>query len=300
MIIKFRCQKCGKESKSDAKHVGCKFICPRCGNEGRIPTPQELQQSSAIAVADPVPASVPQTPPSPKKLAKASPKPPEELADESSSPVEAPVEVDSDVILPRFKTLVVRGVVLAFLSGSLSMKVDNDLAIGSVMVAVFVLTVAVPRWYHAWNIAYHPERVREKIKQRLEQEKRRLEQEKRKQEQVTQPSPMKQRQEQIKQRREQAKRDQEQAKKYPNQEYKRTCQECGKVWHSLVSREAEIESGSLSLSMIAVGTFLVPSAGLQASRNLDAKKSELAQLRKCPNCFSTNYHEVVINHTTTT
>jgi hypothetical protein len=71
---------------------------------------------------------------------------------------------------------------------------------------------------------------------------------------------------------------------------------CGKVWHSLVAREAQIASHQKVNTCNAVGQCCNPSAQLQARRNMEANQSEIAQLRQCPNCHSVNYQEVIIDH----
>ncbi len=80
------------------------------------------------------------------------------------------------------------------------------------------------------------------------------------------------------------------------QEYRRTCQACGKVWHSLVSREQDIQRSSSANSCNVLAQMCNPSAQLQASRNLDANKSEIARLRQCPNCNSAAYIEEIVTH----
>lgn len=78
-------------------------------------------------------------------------------------------------------------------------------------------------------------------------------------------------------------------------EYKRKCNECGKVWHSLVSREEEIRKSALSASTVqaftACGGALGTSA--QSQRNADSQIELLNKLRKCPECGSTNYKEEI-------
>lgn len=79
------------------------------------------------------------------------------------------------------------------------------------------------------------------------------------------------------------------------QEYRRKCQMCGKVWHSLVQREAQIHSSQKAHACAAIGNCCGPSgAQLQASRNLDANTSELTRLRQCPSCGSANYTEILV------
>jgi len=84
------------------------------------------------------------------------------------------------------------------------------------------------------------------------------------------------------------------------QEYKRKCNECGKVWHSLVAREKEIKAGAnvnncLSASEAAncCGDM---GAATQAGRNADAQTDLLDKLKKCPNCGSQNYEETMISY----
>lgn len=83
-------------------------------------------------------------------------------------------------------------------------------------------------------------------------------------------------------------------------EYKRTCNECGKVWHSLASREERIKKDA-SCSEYASLFYTCWSNDL--SSRMDARKHEdkaraqrslLYVLRRCPNCGSENYTEEVI------
>lgn len=92
------------------------------------------------------------------------------------------------------------------------------------------------------------------------------------------------------------------------QEYQRQCTVCGKVWHSLVSREKEIKFSQVSDSMMGCGSGLqscgtcgIIGSGTQAqaSRNLDANTSELQKLRSCPECGSANFQERIINYANT-
>ncbi len=83
-----------------------------------------------------------------------------------------------------------------------------------------------------------------------------------------------------------------------SQEYQRQCQACGKVWHSLVSREKQIASDNKSntCNVIAQGCGCNPAAQLQAKRNAEANQSEIANLKKCPQCGSANYNERIIDY----
>ena len=78
-------------------------------------------------------------------------------------------------------------------------------------------------------------------------------------------------------------------------EYKRTCNECGKVWHSLVEREKQVAIGSFWNAIAGVGTAIGGNYGAtgQFSRNSDAQQQELVNLKRCPNCGSSNYKEEI-------
>ena len=85
-------------------------------------------------------------------------------------------------------------------------------------------------------------------------------------------------------------------------EYKRTCNECGKIWHSLISRESKIQGDLKSNkcdSLTAAcgmcgGNWSALGASEQAKRNEHALSDEMTRLRKCPECGSSNYTEEVI------
>jgi DNA repair exonuclease SbcCD ATPase subunit len=85
-------------------------------------------------------------------------------------------------------------------------------------------------------------------------------------------------------------------------EYKRTCNECKKTWHSLASREekinAEIKDNSCRSVVAACGmcggSYQALGASNQSKRNEHALTDELNRLKKCPNCGSGNYTEKVI------
>jgi hypothetical protein len=75
-------------------------------------------------------------------------------------------------------------------------------------------------------------------------------------------------------------------------EYRRTCQRCGTVWHSLVSREKKVKSDTACNNCDVVTCNRQEQ--LQAKRNLQASQSELERLRKCPNCQSSSYDEEIL------
>jgi hypothetical protein len=79
-------------------------------------------------------------------------------------------------------------------------------------------------------------------------------------------------------------------------ELKRKCNECGKVWHSLASREAEIErqKNTANVNQVSNACSCNSGAALQAQRNVGASQDSLDKLRKCPNCGSQNYTQTEI------
>lgn len=87
-------------------------------------------------------------------------------------------------------------------------------------------------------------------------------------------------------------------------EFKRTCNECGKVWHVLQSREQQLKkdlkSNNCSEITSAIGMcggdnqFQAMSVNTQAKRNQHALTNEITRLKECPNCQSGNYNEVSI------
>jgi hypothetical protein len=74
-------------------------------------------------------------------------------------------------------------------------------------------------------------------------------------------------------------------------EYKRKCEECGKTWHVLASREKTIKNNINSNSCSQASFCCNPGAQLQAKRNVEAGEGELNKLKQCPNCNSSNYKE---------
>ena len=79
-------------------------------------------------------------------------------------------------------------------------------------------------------------------------------------------------------------------------EYKRKCNQCGKVWHSLESREKQIESGKkvAALGQMSNACSCNSGAALQAQRNVGAYEDSLDKLRKCPECSSSDYNQEVL------
>lgn len=77
-------------------------------------------------------------------------------------------------------------------------------------------------------------------------------------------------------------------------EYKRICNECNKVWHSLVEREAKLDTNKSNCcndsDKANECSFIT---GTQARRNLQARDDSFSELRKCPVCGSNNYTETI-------
>lgn len=99
---------------------------------------------------------------------------------------------------------------------------------------------------------------------------------------------------------EQERHDEESNPKKYVKEYKRTCNECGKEWHSLESREKKIEQDIKDIenpcTKSCITCCALPGDDLQARRNVNANQSELDRLRKCPNCSSQNYKQEIITY----
>lgn len=79
-------------------------------------------------------------------------------------------------------------------------------------------------------------------------------------------------------------------------EYKRTCKGCGKVWHSLASREDKLKTDSISGSCVQASTACSGNLGAatQSQRNVQSANEQLDNLKKCPQCGSSNYNEEVL------
>lgn len=86
-------------------------------------------------------------------------------------------------------------------------------------------------------------------------------------------------------------------------EYKRVCQQCGKIWHSLVARENQIvkniKFNSCSMGLQACTCSPIGNAGAaQSNRSIEANQSELVKLRSCPVCNSTFFTQEIISYET--
>jgi len=76
------------------------------------------------------------------------------------------------------------------------------------------------------------------------------------------------------------------------QEFRRTCSHCGKVWHSLVSREMQIGLAQTEAACSTLGNCC--GSNSQNMRNMSANSDTLAEIRSCPECKSANYTEEIV------
>ena len=79
-------------------------------------------------------------------------------------------------------------------------------------------------------------------------------------------------------------------------EYKRTCKECKKVWHSLVSREDEIQKRMSNNAAQGAAGFCSPNTTATSVGTAQIIESELQRVRQCPECSSSNYKESIVQH----
>jgi len=81
-------------------------------------------------------------------------------------------------------------------------------------------------------------------------------------------------------------------------EYKRRCNQCGKIWHSLVSRETQMNNSMLCSACIQGTTACGGNLGAatQAQRNVYSQRDLLDQLKHCPECGSADYKEELITY----
>jgi hypothetical protein len=85
-------------------------------------------------------------------------------------------------------------------------------------------------------------------------------------------------------------------------EYKRKCNECKTVWHSLVSREEQLDKNlkdnncnqSVAACGMCGGNWLALGASNQAKTNEQIITQEKDRLKKCPKCGSGNYTETIV------
>ncbi len=77
-------------------------------------------------------------------------------------------------------------------------------------------------------------------------------------------------------------------------EYKRTCNQCGKVWHSLTSREDEIKQGIRDNKDAQLCNMCDENAEVRRKQNLNTFTTELDRLKTCPQCSSRDYSELIV------
>jgi ribosomal protein S27AE len=77
-------------------------------------------------------------------------------------------------------------------------------------------------------------------------------------------------------------------------EYKRTCNECGKTWHSLSKRENEIFKGIKGVKNAQCCTMCDANARKESQAKLNTYENEIERLKKCPQCGSGNFKEELI------
>lgn len=87
-------------------------------------------------------------------------------------------------------------------------------------------------------------------------------------------------------------------------EYKRTCNQCGKVWHVLAEREKYLEREKKFNNCNMCASAFSTAGGdsnswgtwTQTQRNEHALESEMNRLKQCPNCMSSDYTETRIEY----
>lgn len=77
-------------------------------------------------------------------------------------------------------------------------------------------------------------------------------------------------------------------------EYKRTCNECGTVWHSLQSREETLKKQIKDNKSAECCNMCDQNARNKAASEIRSCESELERLKKCPKDQSGNYKEELI------
>jgi hypothetical protein len=81
------------------------------------------------------------------------------------------------------------------------------------------------------------------------------------------------------------------------QEFRRTCNQCGQVWHSLATREETLKTDSFCNSCEALCNACGDRKLVKAAEhNAQTADNELARLQHCPKCSSSNYTEEVISY----
>ena len=87
-------------------------------------------------------------------------------------------------------------------------------------------------------------------------------------------------------------------------EYRRTCNQCGTVWHSLAQRESNLKwyacSEGTSACLDPANVFTCGMCGGPAQRhhnsNVRTEALEIDRLKTCPHCNSKNYTEETVEY----
>lgn len=82
-------------------------------------------------------------------------------------------------------------------------------------------------------------------------------------------------------------------------EYKRTCKECGKVWHSLIEREKQINPNKFcdedNCGQFSGGCCGGPNAAsAQYRKNVQDRENSLQNLQRCPQCNSSHHTTTIV------
>lgn len=80
------------------------------------------------------------------------------------------------------------------------------------------------------------------------------------------------------------------------QEYKRTCNACGKVWHSLASREAELINRRVANAAQVAAGCCSPAVGSQGMATATLIDNEMERLKTCPECGSSSHGLEIVDY----
>lgn len=80
------------------------------------------------------------------------------------------------------------------------------------------------------------------------------------------------------------------------QEYKRTCNACGKVWHSLASREAELNNRRIMNATQVAAGCCSPAVGSQGMATGTLIDNEMERLKTCPECGSSSHGLEIVDY----
>lgn len=78
-------------------------------------------------------------------------------------------------------------------------------------------------------------------------------------------------------------------------EFRRTCNSCGKVWHSLVERENQIVLRQQANAWQGMAGCCSPNTSATSIGTGQVIDSELQRLRQCPDCGSANFKQEIIH-----